>query len=354
MDGRATDRWGLLVINLGTPDAPRVPEVRRYLREFLSDPRVLDIGAVKRALILNLFILPFRPRASAEAYSKVWTERGSPLLFHGLDLCAKLRERLGPDIPVELGMRYQNPSIGSALARLREAGIDRIAVFPLFPHNSSSAWGSAVEHLWNQARAAWDVPALSVVPPYYDHPAFIRAFAAIARPVIEEARPDRILLSYHGLPERHCTKSDATGGRHCLQRADCCEALVQANRNCYRAQCFATSRALAAALELADDAWEVAFQSRLGRDPWIRPYTDERITAMPREGVKKVAVLSPAFTADCLETLEELEMRAREDFLAAGGEELRLVPSLNSSEVWVESVLEILRDALSFETASRT
>jgi ferrochelatase len=341
-------RHGLLLVNLGTPDAPRPPEVRRYLREFLSDPRVFDMHPVKRTLVLELFILPFRPRRSAEAYAKIWTERGSPLLFHGEDLAGKLRARLGPEVAVELGMRYQRPSIAEALDRLRAAAADRIVVFPLFPQYSSAAWGSAVEKVFAEASRRWNVPALEVVPPFYDHPAFLDAFASVARTAGAGFDADYTLMSFHGLPERQVTKSDESGGRHCL-RDGCCDAIVPANRFCYRAQCFASARGLAQRLGLRDGRWEVTFQSRLGRDPWIRPFTDERVLELARQGTQRLAVLSPAFVADCLETLEELEMRAKEDFEKHGGAELRLIPSLNSEEVWVDAVLEIATEGTALD-----
>jgi ferrochelatase len=343
-------RHGLLLVNLGTPDAPRTAEVRRYLREFLSDPRVFDMHPVKRALVLNLFILPFRPRRSAEAYRKIWTERGSPLLWHTADLAAKLRSRLGPEVPVELAMRYQSPSIAAALDRLREARADRVIVFPLFPQYSSAAWGSAVEKVFAEAASRWNVPALDVVPPFYDHPAFLDAAAGVARRERAGFDADYFVMSFHGLPERQVTKSDESpGSRHCLRAGTgagpygdgCCASIGPGNRFCYRAQCFATARGLAERLGLAPDRWEVTFQSRLGRDPWIQPFTDQRVIELARRGVKRLAVLSPAFVADCLETLEEIAIRAREDFVANGGEELRLVPSLNSDDAWVDAVLAI-------------
>ena len=347
-------KWGLMLVNLGTPDSTATADVRRYLREFLSDPRVIDISPMGRWLLLNVIILPFRPKKSAEAYRKIWTERGSPLLFHGLDLAGKVQAELGDEVRVELGMRYQNPSIAEVLRRFREAGIDRMVVFPLFPQYSSAAWGSAVEKVYVEANRLWNVPAIQVVPPFFDHAAYIEACAARARPVLDSLRPDRLVMSYHGLPERHVIKSDETGGRHCLAKDGCCERMVSANRNCYRAQCYATSRALAAELDLEDGEWEVTFQSRLGRSPWIKPYTDLRINELAEAGVKRVAVLSPSFVADCLETLEEIEIRAAEDFRARGGEELRLVPSLNSEEVWVCGVVRILRDAMSQFVPSET
>jgi ferrochelatase len=336
--------WGLLLVNLGTPDAPETSAVRRYLRQFLSDPRVLDIHPLKRALILNLFILPSRPQKSAEAYRKIWTARGSPLLFHGLDLRDQVRRLLGAGVPVEFGMRYQSPSIARALRALRDQGADAVVVFPLFPQYSTSAWGSAAEEVFEQAKRFWNVACVQFVPPFYEHPAFLDAFAAVARPVLEEFRPDRALMSFHGLPERQIRKSDESGGGHCLRTESCCERIGRENRHCYRAQCFATARGLASRLGLDAGGDAVAFQSRLGRDPWIQPYTDEVVVAWARAGVRRLAVFCPAFVADCLETLEEIGIRARDDFIANGGEDLRLVPSLNSEDVWAEAVVRLARE----------
>ncbi len=338
--------WGLILLNLGTPDSTSTADVRRYLREFLSDPRVIDLPAPARWLLLNFVILPFRPAQSAAAYEKVWTERGSPLLFHGSDLAEKVRARL-PDVPVELAMRYGSPSVESVVRGLQSRGVDRIVVLPLFPQYSSAAWGSAVEKVYDVVRGDWNVPAVHVVPPFYEEPAFLRAFAANARPVLDEMHPDLVMMSFHGLPERHCTKSDDTGGRHCLVVPDCCAAITQANRNCYRAQCFATARGLAAELQLGTDDYEVTFQSRLGRTPWIKPYTDVRLDELAREGRKRrIAILSPAFVADCLETLEELAIRNAETFVEAGGEELRLIPSLNADDGWADAVVDLSLRAL--------
>ena len=332
--------FGLLLINLGTPDSVAVGDVRRYLDEFLMDPRVIDLSPIGRWALVKLAILPTRPKESAEAYEKIWTERGSPLLFHTVDLAEKVQQRVGDDVVVDIAMRYQNPSIASALERFRRAGIDNIVVFPLFPQYSSAATGSAVEKAWVEAGARWNTPSIVNVPAFYDHPAFIEAFRSVAAPVLEEMGPDRVIMSFHGVPERHVRKSDETDDQsHCLATAACCDALTPANRNCYRAQCFATARALSTALGI--EGAEVTFQSRLGRDPWIQPYTDQRLDKLPEEGVESVAVLCPAFVADCLETIEEIGMRASEDFVAAGGRELRLVPSLNATDAWADAVVRI-------------
>jgi ferrochelatase len=343
---------GLLLCNLGTPDQPTPASVRRYLRQFLSDPRVLDIHPVGRWLLLNLIILPRRPRKSAAAYRKVWSERGSPLLWHGEDLVAAVRERLGPDWVVELGMRYQKPSIASALDRLRNAGADRVVVFPLYPQYAASSTGSTVAEVFRVAARPWAPPTLTFVDAFYDEPGFIDAFAAVGGPILEAEKPDHVLMSFHGLPERHMRKTDTTG-RHCLVQSDCCDSIGLANRACYRAQCFATARALASRLALGEGSWSVSFQSRLGRTPWIHPYTDVVIPKLAAEGKKRLVVFSPAFVADCLETIEEIGMRAKEQFVAAGGESLTLVPSLNAAPVWADTVVALARRQVAGDIAAR-
>jgi ferrochelatase len=339
----AGPRTGLLLVNLGTPASPGTSDVRAYLREFLSDPRVIDIHPLTRWLLLNLYILRVRPRQSAEAYAKIWTDRGSPLLYHARDLVDKVHQRLGPGVPVGLGMRYGRPSIAAALQELQGNGVQRVVVFPMYPQFSSAATGSSIEKVLDCASALWNVPSLHVVPPFYDHPAFIEACAAIARPHV--ARPDveKVFFSFHGLPERHLHKGDPTGG-YCLSRADCCDRMVEANRDCYRAQCFATARLLADRLAVPEEKTIVCFQSRLGREPWIRPYTDELIEAEARGGTKRAVILSPAFVTDCLETLEELGMRAADAWRAAGGESMELVPSLNARDEWADAVVAIARE----------
>jgi len=335
-------RIGVLLVNLGTPASPSTRDVRRYLREFLSDPRVIDLPAPLRWLLLRAVILPFRPRRSARLYASIWTPAGSPLLVHGRALAQALAAQLGPAFVVALGMRYGEPSLASAFETLLATDPVRIVVLPLYPQYASSSGGSTLERVYALAGARERVPALVSVADFHDDPGFVAAFAAVARPALETFRPDHVLLSYHGLPERQVRRADASG-RHCLASPGCCDALGPPNRACYRAQCFATSRALAAALGLAAERHSVSFQSRLGREPWIRPYTDERLPALAQAGVRRLAVLCPAFVADCLETLEEIGIRAREQWLALGGEDLLLVPSLNASPRWVEAVAALVR-----------
>jgi ferrochelatase len=332
---------GLLLVNLGTPDAAETGAVRRYLAEFLADPRVLDgLSALGRWLLLHGVILRTRPARSAAAYRKIWGERGSPLLYHSLDLRDAVARQLGETWKVALGMRYGRPGLGAALAELE--GCDRLVVLPLYPQYSSAATGSSIEAVMAELGGRWVTPALDVRGDFHDHPAFIAAVSAVARPVLAAERPDHVLFSYHGLPERHMKKA-VPAGSTCLAVADCCATMRADNRHCYRAQCFATSRALARALDLADGSWSISFQSRLGKDPWIRPFTDEVVPALARQGKRRLAVFSPAFVADCLETLEEIGLRARDDFKAAGGEHLVLVPSLNATPAWVDAVVHLVR-----------
>jgi ferrochelatase len=327
---------GLLLMNLGTPDEPTTPAVRRYLREFLGDPRVLDINPIGRAALLHLVVLPRRPKRSAEAYRAIWhPERGSPLLYHSQDLAAGVAEKLGDGWRVELAMRYGNPSVEDALLALERAAVDRVVVLPLFPQYASSSTGTAIARVMELAASRWNVPPLDFIPPFYDDPGFLTAFERVAAPVLAALQPDHVLFSYHGLPVRQIVKTD-TAGNHCFQSPTCCETL--ANPHCYRAQCFATTRGLAARLAVPAERYTVCFQSRLGRTPWIEPFTDVELDRLAKAGNRKLAVLCPAFVADCLETLEEIGIRAREQWKEAGGEELVLVPSLNATPAWIDAV----------------
>jgi len=336
---------GVLLVNLGTPDAHHTAAVRRYLREFLYDPKVIDIHPVGRFFLLEGAILPFRPAKSAAAYKKIWMPEGSPLRVYSDALVHEIQKALGRDVPVELGMQYGSPSIAYGLGRLQARGVARVVVAPLYPQYATSSTASSMSKAFAAASEMWSMPALSSLPPFYDRPEFLDAFAAVARPMIAEARADHVLFSFHGLPERHMRKADVSGN-HCLANANCCDTVTSVNRYCYRAQCYATARGLASRLELAPERHSVSFQSRLGRTPWITPHTDVVIPELAKKGVKRVAVMCPAFVADCLETLEEIGIRAREDFKRAGGEELTLVPSLNASEAWVRGLAKMLREQL--------
>lgn len=334
---------GVLLLNLGTPDSPSVPDVRRYLREFLSDPRVIDVNPVGRALLLNAVILPFRPAKSARAYRSIWGADGSPLLFHSQRLAVEVQAKLGTGYVVELAMRYGNPSIRAALDKLLACDLAKIVMLPLFPQYSSAANGSALERVYQIAASRWNVPPMESIGAFHDDPGFLAAFTDVARRHLDPFRPDHVLFSYHGLPERHVHKSDPTG-QHCLKRINCCDAIVAANRHCYRAHCYATTRALAANLGLDADQHSVSFQSRLGRTPWIRPYTDVVLPELAKAGKRRLAVICPAFVADCLETVEEIGIRARDQWKSVGGEDLLLVPSLNAEPVWVDAVVDLVKN----------
>jgi protoporphyrin/coproporphyrin ferrochelatase len=335
---------GVLLSNLGTPEAPRTPEVRRYLRQFLSDPRVIDMPAPIRRAVLELAILPKRPALSASAYAKIWTAEGSPLLVHSLALRDAVTERLpAPQWKVVLGMRYGEPDLARSYQELVTAGCSRIVVLPLYPHYAASSTGSTLEVIYGAAAQAWNTPALAVVPPFYGDARFIESFARVAAPVLAEHPVEHVLLSFHGLPERHMHKSDPSG-THCLASPSCCDAIGVVNGSCYRAQCHHTARLLAARLGLAQAGWSIGFQSRLGRTPWIKPYSDELLIELRERGITRIAVMCPAFVADCLETLEEIGIRAAEDWRARGGESLVLVPSLNTTPSWVDTVVALVRE----------
>jgi len=335
---------GVLLVNLGTPASPRTRDVRRYLREFLSDPLVIDIPSVPRWLLLNLVILPFRPRQSAAAYAKIWTDAGSPLRVHSDELARGVARELGDEYAVAMAMRYGEPSIRAGVETIRAADPARWIVLPLFPQFSTAATRSAIDAVASELARVGDGIPVEVLPAFYDDPAFIDAFAQVARPHLDAFEPDHVLFSYHGLPERQVRATDTTG-MHCLVRDDCCGAICEANRNCYRAQCYATTRSLSGALGLAPDAHSTSFQSRLGRTPWIRPYTDQVLPELADRGVKRLAVMCPAFVADCLETLEEIGIRGLEQWRACGGEELALIPSLNSEAPWIDAVVRMIRAA---------
>ena len=338
----ATHPTGLLLLNLGTPRSPATSDVREYLREFLSDPYVLDMPAPVRWLLLNLVILPFRPARSAHAYRQIWSERGSPLLAHSEELRRKVAERLGDGVAVELAMRYGEPSIPEALARLRERGVSHVSVFPLYPQHSSAATESSIEAV--RSAAAGSVVTLSVVPAFFDDARFIEAVAEAARPTLAAGAPERVVFSFHGLPERQVRKADASGGR-CFATPDCCLGRRDAGINCYRAQCFATAQAVGDALAIPGEERVVAFQSRFGRERWIRPHTDRVLGELARDGVRRVAVITPGFVADCLETLEEIGIRGAATFREHGGEQLSLAPCVNAGDLWADALVAIARES---------
>lgn len=337
-------KQGVLLINLGSPDSTEVSDVRKYLREFLMDPRVLDAPWPIRWCVVNLAILPKRPAESAEAYKKIWTKDGSPLVVTSRNVQRELQRRAGESLPVGLAMRYQSPSIESAITKLRTEGVTDLLVFPLFPHFAMSSFETAVVRAQEVAEQLAPGMVVKAAEPFYADPGYIAALAASAQDYLK-AGYDHLLFSFHGLPERHLRKADPTGC-HCLATPDCCQVPSPAHRTCYRAQCFATVRAFVDAAGVPANKYSVSFQSRLGRDPWLKPYTDFELPRLAASGVKKLLVMCPAFVSDCLETLEEIAMRGREIFLEAGGEEFALIPCLNEHPRWIDALEKMVRDSL--------
>lgn len=331
---------GVLLINLGTPDSPSVPDVRKYLREFLMDKRVIDIPFLSRFFLINLIIAPFRSPKSAKVYRELWQEEGSPLLIYGLKLKKLLQEALGDSYAVAFGMRYQSPSLQSAIDEMKGRGLEKIIVLPLFPQYASASTGSAVEEAM-RIFSQWEViPDISFINNFCDHPLFIQAFAALGKKYMDEASYDHYLFTYHGLPERQILKSSVR--KYCQLSETCCSKYHAANKYCYRAQCYETTRLLADALQIPTAKYSVAFQSRLGKNPWIKPYTDEVIRELGVKGTKRILTFSPSFIADCLETTIEGGVEYKELFENSGGEKWQLVESLNDRPDWVEAVKGIV------------
>jgi len=335
---------GVLLVNLGTPEGPTADKVKRYLKEFLMDPLVIDIAYPLRWFLVNQIILRTRPEKSAEAYKKIWTEEGSPLLIHTLALAKKVQIELGEKYSVEPAMRYGVPSIKSGLEKLKQTQVDKIYAFPLYPQYSLAATQSSINECVKEMKSLGMIQELEFIPPFYEEQNFVAAYKDVIQRVISKNSPEQLIFSFHGVPERHVRKTDPDKN-HCLTKTSCCDRITEANKNCYRAQCFATARALAKELGLSKEHYHVSFQSRLGRTPWIKPYTDILYSELAAKGIKRIAVVCPSFVADCLETLEEVAIRGRNDFIKAGGTELQFVPSLNSQDLWVKGVTEIIRGA---------
>lgn len=331
---------GILLVNLGTPDAPTRSAVYRYLKQFLLDARVIDIHPVARNLLVRGIIAPFRSGKSAQAYQQLWTPEGSPLKVYGERLTHQVQDLLGPTYVVELAMRYQNPSIESAIGRLMQAKVSKIVVFTLFPQYASATVGSVHEAVMQVLCRQQVIPALEFVSTYSTWPALIEGFVENARS-FDLTSYDHVLFSYHGLPQRQLRKADAFG--HCLRSADCCQTLTPTNQFCYSAQCYATTRAIAERLSLSPEHYTVCFQSRLGSDPWTQPYTQQVIEHWAREKkARRLLVFCPAFTADCLETTIEIGEEYREEFQHWGGEQLDLVPSLNDHPAWAKAIAQLV------------
>lgn len=329
-------KTAVLLVNLGTPDSPRVGDVRSYLSQFLNDPRVIDIPWLLRKILVNLIIVPFRAPKSAALYNKLWNETGSPLLFYGNRVKELLQKELSNDHNVYLAMRYKNPSIPDILDQIKKKNYKKVIIIPLFPQYASASTGSAVEEVLRIIKSWWVIPELKIVSQYYDHPTYIDAVIARSE-CFRLADYDHILFSYHGLPVRQVEKAHING----ICDDTCETSLTSQNQFCYRATCYATTRLLAERLGISKEQYTVCFQSRLDKN-WLTPFSDEVVKECAIKGMKKLLVFSPAFTADCLETIIEIGEEYQEIFEEHGGEKVQLVPSINDHPRWIDCLKELV------------
>jgi protoporphyrin/coproporphyrin ferrochelatase len=332
----------IVLMNLGSPDSTEVKDVKRYLDEFLMDERVIDKPWLLRALLVKGIIVPFRAPKSAEAYKTIWTEKGSPLIVISKELGDALKKEI-PD-PVFIAMRYGNPGVKDAFDEIvnNYPGIEEVIAVPMYPHYAMSSYETAVVSAEDIYRKGNYNFRLTTIKPYYNNEDYINALAESIRPFIETDY-DQVLFSYHGVPERHILKGDITGN-HCLTVADCCDVPSPAHQYCYRHQCWTTTKLVTERLGIPKEKYGFSFQSRLGKDPWLQPYTSKRLAELPKEGVKKVVVACPAFVSDCLETLEEIAIEGREIFMHNGGEAFEIIPCLNVHPLWVAALSKWIRE----------
>lgn len=336
---------GVLLVNLGTPDSPKVGDVRKYLNEFLTDGRVIDYPWLPRQVLVRGIITPFRASNSAKSYKEIWEEKGSPLKFISEELTAKVQEAMdsipssNPDeaveYVVELAMRYQTPNIEQKLNKLRKERVAQYIILPLFPQYASASTGSVHQKVMSIVSKWQSIPPITMIHAYHDDPAFIHAFAEIGKTYHPE-NYEHILFSFHGVPERHLRKADDCN--HCLKTPNCCHHMTDKNQFCYGAQCVGTAQALAKTLQIPEERYSICYQSRLGKEPWMQPYTSDVLEDLAHKGIKKVLVFCPAFVADCLETIFEISVEYQEEFEEAGGEKVQLVESLNAHPLWVEAL----------------
>lgn len=325
---------GILLINLGTPADPSIRSIRKYLSEFLSDKRIITLNPLLRNLLLYGYILPFKAKQSAKAYQAIWTNIGSPLLFNSLNLATKIQQQLGKDYIVSLGMRYGKPSIPDALNQLEQC--DQIIVIPLYPQYASSTTESSIEKVFQSLEEEQKpIRSIKVMPYFYNHPQYIEAQSEIIKPYLADY--DFILFSYHGLPEKHLLKT----GCNPVCKTDCTIAFDN-NTTCYRAQCLQTTSLIAKKIHLSSEKYTTSFQSRLGKATWIKPYTDEILAQLVKRNIKNIAITCPSFIVDCVETLEEIALRASALWKKLGGNKLTLIPCLNDNPIWVTNLTQII------------
>ncbi len=332
----------VILMNLGSPDTTKVSDVRRYLNEFLMDERVIDSPWLVRTLLVKGIITPFRAPKSAEAYASIWTDNGSPLVHITELLQAEVAKKI--ESPVVIAMRYGNPTMKHAYEQVLKQmpDVEEVILLPLYPHYAMSSYETAVEHARTVHSEQQYKFAIKFVNAFYNHPAYINALATSMKEYVA-GNDTHILFSYHSIPERHIFKSDVTGC-HCLKVADCCNVPSKAHAECYRHQCYQTTALVAKALGLPEERYSVAFQSKLGRSAWLTPATTARMEQMPKEGIKDLIVVCPSFVSDCLETLEEIAIRERENFEEAGGQNYKYIPCLNTDKLWVDAVVTMLTE----------
>ncbi|MGZ4048728.1 MAG: ferrochelatase [Bacteroidia bacterium] len=336
-------KTGVLLINLGTPDSPKTSDVRKYLTQFLNDPRVIDINPVSRFILVNGIIVPFRASKSAKLYEKIWTKEGSPLLVNSIKQKKLLQKELGNDFVVELGMRYQSPDLKTAIDKLKQANVNKIIAVPLYPQYATSSTTSSIEET-NRILKKWkDHPPLKYIENFFDDAGFIDACVDRASNYNLNDY-DYFVFSYHGLPERQITKASKEFSDNSCKIGSCCDTITDKNRLCYRANCISTTKDLVKRLNIPEGKYKTTFQSRLD-DKWLKPYSDKVIEELAKNGKKKILVFSPAFVADCLETIYEIGTEYNEIFREHGGEKITLVESLNDSPKWIEALKNMVLKA---------
>lgn len=334
-------KTAILLVNVGTPDEPTVKAVRRYLFQFLNDRRVIDLPLILQKLLVNLIIVPFRAPKSTKLYRQLWTDKGSPLLYNALELQKKLQTKVDDKADVFIAMRYQNPSIRKATDAIKKAGYKNVVVIPLFPQYASSTNGTATQAIWNEMRKWNNIPNVHVINQFYDHPAFLDAFAnKIAS--YQPKEYDHLIFTYHGLPNRQLDKTHPG-----ISNATCtCEQVMPKHgRFCYKATCYETTRQLVKRLDLKEDRYSVSFQSRLSNN-WMAPFTDENLISLAKSGASNILVAAPSFVADCLETMVEIGIEYKKLFIEKGGKKLTMVESLNADDGWVDALKEIVQPYL--------
>ncbi len=328
---------GVLLVNLGSPDSPTAKDVKPYLDEFLMDERVIDVPKILRNILVRGIILQTRPKKSAKAYKKIWWDEGSPLIVISQCFQKKVSEKT--KIPVVLGMRYGSITIKGALQELKDKGVDEVLLVPLYPHYAMSSYETVVVKVMEDQQSYFPEMRITTLPAFYKNKGYIKVLSQRIAEGLKDFEYDHILFSYHGIPERHIRKSDPTK-YHCKINGDCCTINSVAHNTCYRHQCYDTTEKVKKQLGLPEEKVSSSFQSRLAGDPWLKPYTDFEFERFPKEGKKRLVVITPAFVADCLETLEEIAMEGKHQFEEAGGDHYKHIPCLNDDENWVDLMAE--------------